>query len=161
MYEFAVTVFAEYLIFMLPLASFIVWVRLSRSNRLLMTWRALLAGLIGLGIAAVAREMFYNPRPFTTGQVDAFFFQEANNGFPSTHTLTSSLVAVVTYMSSRRIGLLLGLCALAIGIARVLGHVHSWVDILASIVIALVALMLTNWIIPRLPAGWATLRRSS
>lgn len=150
MYKEIVSIVAEYLIYLLPIIAFGGWLMIGRREKYKVMWRGLLAVPLGFLIAFIAGELFYNPRPFVAGEVEAFFYHEADNGFPSTHMLAASLIAGITYFSSRWLGIILMLCAAAIGVCRVLAHVHSWVDIAASALVVIVAITVANLIIRKL-----------
>ncbi len=66
----------------------------------------------------------------------------ANNGFPSEHMLLVVTVALLVYTEHRTFGILLAVIAILVGLARVFANVHHGIDILGSVVIALVSVAL-------------------
>jgi undecaprenyl-diphosphatase len=65
-----------------------------------------------------------------------------NNGFPSDHTLLVSAIAAICSFYSRRVGVILWVIALYVGISRVYVGVHHPVDIVGSAVIAVTVSLL-------------------
>jgi len=79
-------------------------------------------------------------RPFVAMDVQPLVEHAADNGFPSEHTLYAMIIAGVIWSVHKKLGVCLGLLALIVGVARVLALVHNPVDILGSIIIAIVVL---------------------
>jgi membrane-associated phospholipid phosphatase len=71
--------------------------------------------------------------------VHPLFPHPADNGFPSDHTALASGVALLVTVHRRWIGLVLVLISLAIGAARVAAHVHHIEDVVAALVIGVLA----------------------
>ena len=93
-----------------------------------------------LGIGA--RALYDNPRPFVVGGYEPLIAHEADNGFPSDHMLLLSAVASVMLVYNKRVSVVLWIIALLVGVSRVVAGIHHPVDIIASIVIALVSSLL-------------------
>jgi undecaprenyl-diphosphatase len=92
-----------------------------------------------------------DPRPFVTQHVAPLFPHAPDNGFPSDHTLASMFLAVCALFYSTRWG----------G-ARIAAHVHSPIDILGAIALAIMAALITRpaarWLTARLSVGAADTR---
>jgi undecaprenyl-diphosphatase len=88
--------------------------------------------------ALIASSLYDNPRPFVVGDFTPLIPHAANNGFPSDHTLLVSAIAAVCSFYSRRVGAILWMIALYVGMSRVYVGVHHPVDIVGSAVIAVV-----------------------
>lgn len=146
---------AQYGFILSILVAFIVWLRLPRRQKL----ELLVAGLIGsalcFALIKLGGALYYDPRPFVTEHVAPLFPHPADNGFPSDHTVLTMLVGMCVFVVSRRWGLVLIAISLLAGVARVLSHVHSPIDILGAVAMAAVAAavgwLLTRWIFARLP----------
>ncbi|HYG84277.1 MAG TPA: phosphatase PAP2 family protein [Verrucomicrobiae bacterium] len=151
MYEEIISIAGEYLIYLLPFIGLAAWLVLPKQRKFRMAWHGMIAVGLGFLIAFIAGELVYNPRPFVTLNIEPIFYHEADNGFPSTHMLAASLIAGVTYLSSRKFGIVMMICAAAIGTSRVLAYVHSWTDILASALIVAISVFAAHWIVARLP----------
>lgn len=151
MYREIVSIIAEYLIYMAPILALGLWLLQSKKVKFTMAWRGIIAVAIGFFVAFIAGELFYNPRPFTAAGVEPFFYHEANNGFPSSHMLAACLIAGVVFLSARTSGAILILCAVAIGTSRAFAHVHSWIDIIASALIAIASVLIAQAIVSKIP----------
>ena len=129
---------AKYLFILSPLTAGAYFLNASREKKIKM----LMLGGIALPFmyvtAKVLGHVYYDPRPFVQEHFTPLIPHDADNGFPSDHTLITAGVAAVIYFFNRPWGFaLLGL-ALLVGAARVAAGVHHPVDIVGSIVIAVV-----------------------
>lgn len=95
--------------------------------------------------ALIASHFYDNPRPFVVGNFTPLIPHAPDNGFPSDHMLLASAVAAIISFYSRRMGAILWVLALYIGISRVSVGVHHPLDIMGSAVIALVIALLVFW----------------
>ena len=86
--------------------------------------------------AKILSHFFYNPRPFVVEHTTPLISHAANNGFPSDHTLLAMTVAATFFIYDRRIGTMLAILSLAVGLGRILTRVHYPIDVSASAVIA-------------------------
>lgn len=133
--------------------AFVVWLRLPRRSKVELLLAGLVGGAVCLLLIKAAGALYFDPRPFVTGHVAPLFPHSPDNGFPSDHTAVTMLVGFCVLVVSRRWGIvLIGLSLLA-GVARVLAHVHSPMDIAAAVVIGAVAAAL-GWLV----AGWVMRR---
>jgi undecaprenyl-diphosphatase len=90
-------------------------------------------------LGKIASYFFFDPRPFVVAHVSALIEHAADNGFPSDHMLLAGGLAAAIWYFNRRIATLLWAVAFAIGVARVLALVHHPIDIIGSVLIALIA----------------------
>jgi undecaprenyl-diphosphatase len=106
------------------------------------------AFLAGLGVAALGLEQ----RPFQTHRVHQLIAHAPGTSLPSDHATAAFAVALAVYaFLHRRWGAVLLVAAALIGLARIWVGVHYPADILASLVIALVAVGMVH-LGRRLPA---------
>jgi undecaprenyl-diphosphatase len=99
----------------------------------------------------IATLLYFNPRPFVVGHFTPIVPHIADNGFPSDHMLLGSVVATMLCMYNKKIGVAAWAVAFAVGASRVAAGVHHWVDILGSVVIAVVAMWIADtYMMPRL-----------
>ncbi len=77
-----------------------------------------------------------SPRPFIVSHIKPLIDASTDNGFPSDHTLLAMAVASVIFVYNRKVGSLLILLAILVGLSRVLVGVHHPIDVIGSIVIS-------------------------
>ncbi len=145
---------AQYVIFFLPVLLIIIFLRLSKDIRPSFLITLVIGGVLSLIGILIASHLFYSPRPFMISGVAPLFSHAADNGFPSDHMTLSAALAFIGYAYSRKIGLIMTALALAIGVARVLAHVHSWVDIFGGIIVALLSVILAFYISHYITNKW-------
>jgi undecaprenyl-diphosphatase len=95
-------------------------------------------------VAKIGSLIYFDPRPFVVGNFTPLVSHVADNGFPSDHTLLTSAIASVIYMSSRKTGIVLWIVALLVGLSRIAAGIHHPIDILGSIIISLIVIYLVN-----------------
>ena len=86
--------------------------------------------------ALTASHFYNNPRPFVVEHFVPLISHDADNGFPSDHALLASAIAAIWTAYHRRIGLMLWVAALFIGLGRVAVGVHHPIDVIGSALIA-------------------------
>ncbi len=90
-------------------------------------------------VALLAGLVFNDPRPFVSEHITPLISHAPDNGFPSDHTLLVAALASIIYYYNRKLGLLTFAIAILVGVARVFAGIHHWIDIIGSIVIAVLA----------------------
>ena len=141
---------AKYFIIVVILVFVYVWLRLSADKRKKMAAMVIAAGILALIIAKIAGKLYYDPRPFVSHNVKPLIAHAADNGFPSDHSLLAMALTVVLYFYSRKwAGVALALTIL-IGLARVLAHIHSPIDILGAWLISLAAGLAIRYLMQQL-----------
>jgi membrane-associated phospholipid phosphatase len=133
-----IVVVAQYLLFGLALVAALLWLTLGRSEKLRFAAEALLGlAVVGIGIWA-AGSLHVDPRPFVHDPASVpLFAHPADNGFPSDHAAAGGLLTVLVLRWKRLLGLLVGLGAALIAVARVAAHVHHGQDVVAGLAIGL------------------------
>lgn len=127
---------AKYLIFISALAALIYFLRQPRKRQKEMAVFAIVSLPIIYIAAKIGSWLYYDPRPFVVGHFTPLFPHDADNGFPSDHTLLAGAIAAVVWVYDRAVGWALFALALLIGISRVLAGVHHAVDIAGSLAFA-------------------------
>ena len=85
-------------------------------------------------------HLIFDPRPFVVNpSLTPLFYHAADNGFPSDHTLLTATIASIVFVYNKPFGALLMLLSISVGVARVLAHVHHYLDIAGSVVIGIAA----------------------
>lgn len=95
-------------------------------------------------IAKILGHFIYNPRPFVTEHVRPLFIHAADNGFPSDHMLLTMTIASIIFVYNKKLGILLTIISVCIGIARIMANVHHVVDIVGSGIIAIGAVLFSH-----------------
>lgn len=88
-------------------------------------------------LGKIAGMLWVTQRPFVILGVQPLVEHAADNGFPSEHTLYALVIAVVIWSVHKKLGTLLLVLALAVGIGRVFAYVHNPIDILGSALVTL------------------------
>jgi undecaprenyl-diphosphatase len=89
-------------------------------------------------VAKIGSLFYFDTRPFVIENFVPLIAHAPDNGFPSDHTLLSSAVAMVIFFYNRKIGLLLLILALLVGLSRILAGVHHATDIFGSLGFAII-----------------------
>lgn len=99
----------------------------------------------------VAGLVYDDPRPFAVGHYTPLIPHDADNGFPSDHTLLCSATSSIVFFYSKRMSVVLWVMTLLVGASRVWAGVHHATDIIASIVMAIIVSVVTwKFVVPRI-----------
>ena len=101
-------------------------------------------------LAKIAGYIIYDPRPFVVEHIKPLIAHAADNGFPSDHTLLTSVIASVIFAYNKKLGMVLFAISIAIGSARVLAGIHHPLDIVGAMVISIVAVYVSWTLIQRI-----------
>ncbi len=141
---------AKYLI-AVPIVVLLAYILFSRGKKLRqLLWLSVVSLPVAFVIAKLTGMLYYDPLPFVIGNFKPLIEHVANNGFPSDHTLLAATIAAILLYVNARTGIFLWIVALLIGISRIAAGVHHFVDILGSVVIALLVVVLCQYGIARL-----------
>lgn len=88
-------------------------------------------------VAKIISRFYFDPRPFVVQNFAPLIPHAPDNGFPSDHTLLGAAIAAAIFRFNKKLGVVLLILALLVGIARVLAGVHHAADIGGSILIVL------------------------
>jgi len=139
------TALAQWLIYLVPIAMTIAWVRgdmVARAELLQM----LLAALIALGLAQIVVHVWPQPRPFALHLGTQYLPHGNDPGLPSDHVTVFWSLAF-SALTSRRYavwGLPLMAIGLVVGWARVYLGVHFPFDIIAALPVALAGAVIAH-----------------
>ena len=135
---------AKYLyIFSLALAA-VYFFKLPKEDRTKMLVFFLISLPLTYSIGLAARAAYYNPRPFVVGGFEPLIPHEADNGFPSDHLLLlSALAASMAFFDRKAAAWLWGIAAL-VAISRIYAGVHHFLDVSASMAIAIACAILVH-----------------
>lgn len=151
-----IAVVAQYLLFAILAVAAVVWLYLSRPDKVGLAAQTIVSLVLVVVLIKLAAAVHTDPRPFVLDpSLKPLFAHGADNGFPSDHTAVAATVALLVMMYRRWIGVGLLAASLLLGAARMAANVHHGQDIAAAVLIALVAVGLTHviwrWAQPRLP----------
>ena len=137
------------------LVSIIVWFgylfTLEKGNKRTFLLRTLAAAALAYGLAKLAGQFYFDARPFVSDHITPRLLHANDNGFPSDHTLITSLLGFVILTKHRTLGVIVLLVALAVGASRVAAGIHHPLDIAGSFVISAIAVGFVLAIEKRLP----------
>ena len=88
-------------------------------------------------VGMIANHIYQNPRPFVVDHFIPLIPHDPDNGFPSDHTLLVAAIAAIGTIFHRRLGALLWSIAILVAVSRVYVGVHHPIDVIGSIVIAI------------------------
>jgi undecaprenyl-diphosphatase len=127
-------------LYLIALGALLVWLFVPLGEKVLLAVQVVVALVVAAVLIKVAAAVHSDPRPFVANpHLHPWFAHARDDGFPSDHTTIGATVAFVVLAHRRLVGALLVLLAIAVGVARVLAHVHHAEDIVAGVVIGLVA----------------------
>jgi len=131
--------FAKYLIFFFLLWLIFLWLKKKGRYRNIILF-SLLSGLLGTALNFLIRLFYFHPRPFALGLGTTLIRHIPEASFPSGHTtLMLSLALIFFYFRETRVvGAVLFVLGLVGGLARVFSGIHFPLDILGSVIVALV-----------------------
>lgn len=133
---------AKYLFVVPFLLAGLYFLRQPRPLQIRIVLFGLCCALTSYGIALLLGHIYFDPRPFVEGHFTPLIPHDTENGFPSDHVLLVSVVAAVLTVFSKRLAVWAWLCVLLIAVARVYVGVHHIVDVVASVLIAVIVTLL-------------------
>jgi uncharacterized membrane protein len=112
-------------------------------------------GIVALPIMYVILKLvaliYFDPRPFVVDHFIPLIPHGPDNGFPSDHTILSAAAASVIYPYNKKVSAVLWIFTLLVGISRVYTGIHHPIDIIASIIIAIITAYATyTYVLPRI-----------
>ena len=89
-------------------------------------------------VSLLGGALYNDPRPFIVAHFVPLIPHKANNGFPSDHVLWSASTAAIIFLSNKYLSVILWLLTILVGAARVYVGVHHPIDIVGSMLMAIV-----------------------
>jgi undecaprenyl-diphosphatase len=127
---------AKYLFAVIPLLLLFVFWQLDNTERKLLVLRGIVVLVLAISFAKAGGALYNEPRPFVVQHVVPLVPHDADNGFPSDHTLLSFACAfLILPFAPRVVGPAL-LIAATVAMARIASLLHTPLDIVASILMA-------------------------
>lgn len=147
----AIIIFAaNYLYWIIITSALIACLLAKKTIRVSILRLTILAVPLAFLIGKIFNHTYYNSRPFVIEHIQPLIPHTADNGFPSDHTLLTMTIAGIIFIYHKRLGGLLAILALVVGIARILAKVHHPIDILGAIAIAMLTIYLSLYILKRI-----------
>lgn len=128
---------------------------LSNKRRVIFAYKALIALPVAFVLGRFASLVISSPRPFVVENIQPLIAHIPNNGFPSEHTLLVATISALVYTESKVVGVIIGVLAISVGIARVLANVHHSVDVVGSVGIAVFAVVISFYLVRLLQTLYA------
>lgn len=140
---------AKYLIGVIVLLAGLYWLTLPKKQKIIMVVYGVITAILAYGLAKIGSALFYDTRPFVGTGISPLYPHGADNGFPSDHTLLGATVAMTVYAMSKKWGFVLFALTVVVGGSRVVGHIHRPIDIIGSIVFAIIAGIVAGFVTPK------------
>lgn len=144
-------IFAAYWLIYFPLLSIpYLWVKGKRCE---------LIGIVISVLVAYALEeglnlLFPVPRPFVAGGFAPLIGvppREYYTSFPSGHATVIAALGTSVFFTERRLGILILVLGVLVGVGRVMAGVHYWIDILAGFILGIAVASLVKFVHNRCP----------
>ena len=141
---------AKYLVFIIVIIAGVYWVTLPKEQKIKMFVFGVITAVVAFALTRLGGAIYFDPRPFVDSAVTPIYPHAANNGFPSDHTALAFTVAAAVFYMNKKFGLVLLFLASLVGASRVLGYIHSFTDILGSIVFVAIAYAFAYYFTPKI-----------
>jgi len=141
---------AKYLVFIIVIIAGVYWVTLPKEQKIKMFVFGVITAVVAFALTRLGGAIYFDPRPFVDSAVTPIYPHAANNGFPSDHTALAFTAAATVFYMNKKFGLVLLFLASLVGASRVLGYIHSFTDILGSIVFVAIAYGLAYYFTPKI-----------
>jgi undecaprenyl-diphosphatase len=151
--DFLITVTAKYLYIVIVLIAAVYWLTLPNKQKIRVLIFGAIAAAIAYALVKLGGAVFYDPRPFVTDHLTPLYPHAPDNGFPSDHTALTASIAVTIYFVSKKLGIGLMILAVLVGVSRVLAHIHNPLDVLGSLLFALIGGVVAYYLTPKITAS--------
>jgi undecaprenyl-diphosphatase len=141
---------AKDLIYLTALLGVVYWILLKTDQKKHFVIFGAVTAISSYILAKIGGLLFYNARPFASEHLTPLIQHAASNGFPSSHTLLAAVIAVTIFAISKKWGIGFMVLAIIIGASRVAANVHHPIDIIGSIVFAVVGGILAHYLTPKI-----------
>lgn len=130
-----ITFLASFLIWFMFAGLLILWVVHGRIKKQQVI-HAIVASFIAWGVSELIKGLFPSLRPYEmTGAIPLTLTIPTDSAFPSGHASAAFALAMSVQKHSRKAGYLYILFALLVGLGRVMGNVHYYIDIVGGAVV--------------------------
>jgi undecaprenyl-diphosphatase len=123
----------DFIVIPVILATVVFFRQKTREQKVKYVAVVLIAAVLALIFAKIGGALINDPRPFVANNnLHPLIAHSRDNGFPSDHTLLSSLAGFVMLPFAPVLGMIGLVFALMIGVARIMANVHHPLDIIGS-----------------------------
>jgi len=98
-------------------------------------------------LAKIGAHFYNDPRPFVTEGFTPLIPHAPDNGFPSDHMLLASALPAIIIYYSRKYAIVLWIIAIIIGLSRIYVGVHHRIDVVGSVIFAVVATGIAHYVL--------------
>lgn len=144
---------AKYLYVVIVVVALIYFNKQTKDQRREIAVLGMIALPVMYAIAKIISIFYYSTLPFVEGDFAPLILHEADNGFPSDHTLLAAGISSVFYFFNKKLSAVLWMITLVVGVSRVYVGVHHSIDIAGSIIIAIAITILMYILISRWKKG--------
>jgi len=113
-------------------------------------WREIVlvffSGIFAWCVATLLKIIIQSPRPYLALENVVPLLNKTDFSFPSGHATFFMAISFAVFLSHRRAGYLFMLCALLIGLSRIIVGVHFPVDILVGFILGIAIAYLVRYI---------------
>ena len=140
---------AEYLYIVLLAIALVWYLRQPRRAQIEMIAWGIVALPLMYFLLIVAGMVYFDPRPFVVGDFTPLIPHAPDNGFPSDHTLLCSSTASIVFFYDKKLSGFLWFLTALVGSSRVYTGLHHPLDIIASVVIAIIlSVLVWKYLLP-------------
>ncbi len=137
MSNYLVTFLASFLIWFMFAGLVMLWWRHGKVNRR-QVFNAIIATFVAWAVSQTIKTLFPTVRPYEiSGVLPLTLTIPKDPAFPSGHTSVAFALAMSVQKHSKKAGYLYILFALLVGLGRVLGNVHYYIDIVGGAVVGI------------------------
>jgi membrane-associated phospholipid phosphatase len=108
--------------------------------------QSVLAAVIAYLFSSFVKDFFYLPRPFILAHQSPLLGVLLDGSFPSAHTAVTFAVSLIVVKRFLRLGIMLCGLSILVGISRILGGVHSAVDVIGGLVLGYASVIASNYL---------------
>lgn len=134
---------ANYLIFLVPLISMILFFRSKDARNRKAVLLYFLAFIVGFILLKLLGLFIYEPRPFMTLGTKPLISFSTDDSFPSDHTLVMSIITFSYFYYRTKIRWALLIMTVWVGLSRIYVGVHYPLDILGGLLLGAIAVYLS------------------
>lgn len=142
--------FIKYVVFIIVAIAAVYWLTLPKKQKIQMLVFGLVLAAIAFILTRIGSALYYDARPFVDMGIEPLVPHDNNNGFPSDHTALAFSAAAAIFYMNKKLGAITLALALAVGLSRVIGHIHSLTDIIGSIVFVAISYAVAYYVTPKI-----------